>query len=248
MRKTTLLTALLGASVMLGSLGSANALTLADLLGGETVTAGDKVFSGFTYVNVAGGMPDASAIAVTTSTSGLDVSIRFSGAFGDPTDDGSPETALIGYQVDVVNPTGFNNNITGVSGLLGTPMIDPVPPDSTGGHLTAVKFVDDNPAIDTSAGGSPRIINATTWLADGTVIADGAFTGTFPAALFPADTLYVLDRILAQNAGGAPSTDFIENTFIQESIPLEVVPEPGTVALLIGMGISGGLLALRRRR
>jgi hypothetical protein len=94
-------------------MGSANAaiVPLSDLLNGQTITSGDKIFSNFTYRKT-GDMPAAENVNVETiqATNG-DYGLRFQGGFIDRAG-GDASDALVTFDVGVANAGWLINGVT----------------------------------------------------------------------------------------------------------------------------------------
>jgi hypothetical protein len=81
---------------------SAAIVPLSDLLNGQTITSGDKVFSNFTYRKT-GDMPSAPGVNVETiQDANGDYGLRFQGAFLDQPG-GDASDALVTFDVSVAN-------------------------------------------------------------------------------------------------------------------------------------------------
>jgi hypothetical protein len=77
-------------------------VTLANLIAGDTIVVGDKVFSGFSYAST-GDMPAAGSVSVVGTLLGNSVSLQFSGAFRDIPGGGVSDAGL-GFNVQVTDP------------------------------------------------------------------------------------------------------------------------------------------------
>lgn len=77
-------------------------MLLSDLLGGPTITVGDKVFGDFDYAATED-MPAANAVNVIPIVAGGDFGLRFQGGFIDLVG-GSPSDALITFSVTAPGP------------------------------------------------------------------------------------------------------------------------------------------------
>jgi hypothetical protein len=77
-------------------------VTLANLISGDTIVVGDKVFSGFSYGST-GDMPAASNISVVGIMLGNSVQLQFNGAFRD-LPGGSSSDAGLSFNVQVTDP------------------------------------------------------------------------------------------------------------------------------------------------
>lgn len=118
--KTLVVLAMLTSLTAITQLGQAaiipagQPVSLAQLIAGDTIVVGDKIFSGFSY-GPTGQMPAASAVSVVGTLFGNSVGLQFSGAFRD-LPGGAPSDAGLGFNVQVTDPARF---ITKVS-LAGT--------------------------------------------------------------------------------------------------------------------------------
>lgn len=81
---------------------SDQAVLLSDLLGGQTISVGDKTFGDFTYSEV-GDMPPATAINVIPIISDGDYGVRFQGGFIDLVG-GAASDSLITFSVEAPAP------------------------------------------------------------------------------------------------------------------------------------------------
>jgi hypothetical protein len=94
-------------------MGSANAaiVPLSDLLNGETIQSGDKIFSNFTYRQT-GDMPIAANVNVETIQDGNgDYGLRFQGGFIDQPG-GDASDALVTFDVNVANAGWLINGVS----------------------------------------------------------------------------------------------------------------------------------------
>jgi hypothetical protein len=94
-------------------MGSANAaiVPLSDLLNGQTIQSGDKMFSDFTYTKT-GDMPSPENVNVETiQAANGDFGLRFQGGFVDQAG-GDSSDALVTFNVSVANAGWLINGVT----------------------------------------------------------------------------------------------------------------------------------------
>ncbi|MBA3484642.1 MAG: PEP-CTERM sorting domain-containing protein [Pirellulales bacterium] len=84
-------------------------VTLDNLIAGDTIVVGDKVFSGFSYSNN-GDMPGPTGVSVVGTLVGNSVSLQFSGAFRDVPGGGVSDAGL-GFHVQVTDPLKFISRV-----------------------------------------------------------------------------------------------------------------------------------------
>ena len=206
---------LLGAVVCISfaSLGSAHAasIPLSDLINGQTIESGDKVFSDFTYTPTGDMPPSAASIVVQDIQDAAgDYGVRFVGGFLDQPGGGSSD-ALITFNVSVA--PGSSMEINGAK-LAANPAV------FAGTGLASVtetfvpEVVDDKLVVYDFGGGDDLLLATTT------------FNQTF-------QTLPVQKDIImhATSESGAVTMSFIDQTFSQ-------VPEPSSLILLL-LGLFG---------
>jgi len=203
---------LLSLSLLLLLPGSASAVTilgdavsLACLLMGDTLTAGDKQFDGFSYLST-GDMPDASGVnVVAIQDDDGNYGIRFQGGFTDLASTVGASDALISYSVTVTNP---DNVITAIN-TSGNPTLI-----GGAGSISVVGTVsyDENERIlifdDESAGTQSSDVVGVPGLST------FAVTNDILTIVVPADP-------------GTATLSYLDQTFTQQA-----VPEPATISLL----------------
>lgn len=210
-------------------------VSLANLIAGDTIVVGDKVFSGFSYAP-SGDMPAAAAVQVIGKILGNSVELLFSGAFHD-LPGGSASNAGLGFNVTVTDPLMFITNVR-LAGTLHTLGSD---------AQVAIKegFSGLPPAIDPNfpdmyimrhiVGGVPSPFNQTEDSVD--------FQQSHGVPGF--QSLRVLKDIFA-DAGSATFNQASVTTFTQTFDQIEI-PEPATMALAGLSGIALVVVARRRR-
>ena len=222
MFKPKIVLTLTGAALLLSSVNSAKALTLADLMQANAfIDSGDKRFTGFSY-SATGDMPPANSINVLPFTDangnyGIEYHAGFTDIFG-----GGASTAALSYMVCTTNPNWF---ITGAY-MQGNPAVS-----GGNGSMQITKSFDEDTAtlnIHATRNGSRR---------DTKLTDINGFANCYR-------WLHVHDNITANSVTGLPTLSFLDQTFSQT---YKATPEPGSVALL-GTGVLSGLGLLIRRR
>ena len=217
MKRMWLVAALAVASLICEAV-PARAAMLSDLVGGQTIQSGDKVFSNFAYV-ATGDMPSDENIEVVTITDADgNFGLRFVGGFIDTAGDGSSD-ALITFDVSVA--PGVNQSISGAV-LSGNPAV------FNGDGLASVTetflpMIDDDKLVIYDFG------NGDDKLSDSTV-----FANTFQTLSVQKDII-----LFAMGPDASVTMSFVDQVFPQ-------VPEPSSVSLLC-LGLLG-LAGLRRRK
>jgi hypothetical protein len=107
--KGFILAALVGISLLLGSVRPATAVLLSDLLLGGSITQGDKRFSDFGYVDIEGLGPGANQILVNGVTLAGLYGLEFTGAFA--AFPNQTKEIAIGYTATVLDPTMLISDI-----------------------------------------------------------------------------------------------------------------------------------------
>lgn len=184
---------------------------LSDLIGGDPLTVGDKVFTGFTYL-ASGDVPDAGGVNVQGINSDGNFGLRFHGAFVDLAGGGGSD-ALISFTVSVAPGSPFLINDVHLAGN----------PDVLGGiglaSVTETFLPTNNPSLSIFSNGS--LEKLMDW-------AD---------LLEPVTTLQVQKDInlLAGEGSAGATISFIDQTFSQipEPTGLTLLGVLG----LIGMGL-----------
>jgi hypothetical protein len=204
---------------------------LGELLGGGSITAGDKRFDQFTYAST-GDMPDAFAVNVMPFVdSDGSFGLRFQGGFVDLFDGdlttGSPgnfSDASIGYQVTVLNPTLLISDVR----LSGNPQVLGPEGAKTGFVGMSESFLPDDSLVLAIFDIQPGSTQST----------------DFASLAAPLGTLLVQKDILAfADAPGAATLSFIDQAFSQ----VQTVPEPSTISLLV-LGLAAAWQVRRRSR
>ena len=220
--------------VVCGSQARAQSVTLSSLLSpGATITSGDKVFSGFSYlVNPVSSpdMPTAASIFVTPEIVAGNYGLLFNALWHANPGNGT-ETAFLSYTVTVTAPNTF---ITDVH-LDGDPIVN-----GGNGSASVTEQVSDT-ITHTAATARPLSIF------------DIATNGGATHSTRQNDVLNLLAPLTAVNisktfsasADGPSSTPQITHT---DQTFSQTAPEPGSLALLAGVGAPVFGLLLRRRR
>jgi hypothetical protein len=199
--------------------GTANAATipLSDLIGGGTITSGDKIFSDFDYVG-SGDMPSAAGInVIAIQGQNGDYGIRFQGPFIDRAG-GDPSDALITFNVSVA--PGSPMVISGAT-MIANPAVFNGPGLGNVVETFAPNVEDDHLVVYDFGNGDIDLVDSIT------------FSQTFKTLPVQKDII-----LHAEGETGAVTMSFIDQTFAQ-------VPEPSGMLLALG-GILG-LSAFRRR-
>lgn len=197
---------------------SAATIPLSDLIGGGTITSGDKVFSDFSYVGT-GDMPSAAGInVISIQGANGDYGIRFQGPFIDRAG-GDPSDALITFNVSVA--PGSSMEISGAM-MIANPAVFNGPGLGNVVETFAPAVENDSLIVYDFGNGDIDLVDSMT------------FSRTFKTLPVQKDII-----LHAEGATGAVSMSFIDQTFSQ-------VPEPSGMLLALG-GILG-LGACRRRR
>ena len=199
-------------------------LTLNQISG---VVVGDKLFSNFVYAYT-NNMPIPGNVNVVAISNGTDIGIRFQGSFGD-LPGGDASDASISFKVSVLDT---ERHIMGAQ-LKSAVFLDPTTPGSFGS--VDESFLSNTPAISDLL----HVYNSTLG-AGGSQFEDHT---TFANAY---STLNVQKDIFAHAADLAVQPvrmTFVDQLFPQDGTP--VVPEPSSVALLLGSVV---MLGVNRRR
>jgi len=212
-------------------------VSLADLIAGDTIVVGDKVFSNFNYTpSLTGDMPTAGDVSVSGIVVGNAVRLQISGNFHDDPGNGVSEAGL-SFDVDVTDPLRF---ITGVK-LSGTVTTTG---DDAEVHIDELVNTGQQPLL-----GKDALLRIERKVIGGVL---SPFNQSFDSLTFP-DThgivgfqhLEIIKNIFA-DAGSFTFNAGRVTTFIQEFEQVEI-PEPTTMALAGLSGIALVIVARRRR-
>jgi hypothetical protein len=199
-------------------------LTLNNISG---VVVGDKLFSNFIY-SYTNNMPIPGNVNVVAISDGTNIGIRFQGSFGD-LPGGAASDASVSFQVTVLDT---DQSIAGAK-LASAVFLDPNTPGSFGSIDES--FLGNTPQISDLL----HVFNSTLGAGGSQFEDDVTFASTY-------STLNVQKNIFAHAADLAIQPvrmTIIDQLFPQDGTP--VIPEPTSVALLIG---SVALLGANRRR
>jgi hypothetical protein len=209
---------------MAASQTQASVMTLQDLLDGEELVCGDKLFTNFSYLPAALAgdpiIPEASQIIVRCEQNGTDVTVSFQGFW----ESVYPEISdtVLGFDVYVLDPsyviTGATLFAPGMSATgNGSVRID-----------ETIKTIDDQFLGDLTVG--TRI---------------GQTVDT--TSITPSSAIRVTKDI-AVFAGRLPSNSSAGLSFFSQTFTQTLIPEPSSVVLM-GLGVGfAGVMAVRRRR
>lgn len=229
MRMKSAFIAVLAAASLVGFVGPVRAITLADLIANHgTIQQGDKLFSNFEYTKTSNSaMPDASQINVVGQTLNGNNGLYFQAGWGNST----PFTSLdsqIQFDVEVTDPNYLISDVH----LIGNPNV-------TGGSNSLAQVVET--VTD------PNNHTYSLYIQD--QIQNGVhLPGVFDASIVlntPVSKLHVVkDAQFIVGADGSATMSYLANYYSQTS----KVPEPGSIAMLFGVAISGSMFGLRLRR
>jgi hypothetical protein len=210
-------------------------VSLANLIAGDTIVVGDKVFSNFSYTPTLGDMPAAANVTVSGSSMGDKVRLQISGNFHDDPGGGVSDAGL-SFDVDVTDPLRY---IKGVR-LLGTPTTIG---DNAQVHIDEAVIVSlpPLPGKDNGLYIEKKVIGGV----------NSPFNQNSDSLTFQDTTgvigfqhLTIIKNIFA-DAGSFEFNSARVTTFIQEFEQTEI-PEPATLVLA---GLSGiAMIAVARRR
>jgi hypothetical protein len=199
-------------------------LTLNNISG---IVVGDKLFSDFVY-SWTNNMPSPNNVNVVALNSGGNVGIRFQGSFSDLPDVGSQiaSDASISFTVSVLDT---NYKIKGAN-LASAIFLDPNTPGSFGSIDES--FLGNNPNTTDLL----HVFNSTLG-AGGSQFEDSVVFAS------PYSVLNVQKDIFALAAELAVQP--VRMTFVDQYFPQEFIPEPTSIALLLG---SVALIGIQRRQ
>ncbi len=225
--KSTFIAALAAITLALAT-GSAKAVTLASLIDDQGfIEFGDKIFSNFTYTGIGPGMPDAGSIEVDPEVDlAGNLGLHFSAPWNN-IDPGTSQDSQIGFDVTVVDPAWWitdvhlrgNGDVTGANGLVS--VVETVTDED--GNTYKLDIYDQH--------------------------VNGVESTSLDAALIlpkPVKKLRVVkDSQFVLGPDGQHATmSFLANYYSQT----QDVPEPGTLAMLVGVAVGGSMFGFRRRR
>ncbi|MBN2293621.1 MAG: hypothetical protein JXM70_14425 [Pirellulales bacterium] len=230
MRRTLALTILL--TIVFCSPVFAETKLLIDLIGGETITSGDKLFDEFSYVPT-GDMPAASLVAVTTITDTFgNFGISFSGNFVDHFSSPGGSDALIRFRVTALDENKLISDVH----LAGNPhAVDDA----------SMEVVESFLGSDPSGNGGPEVKLSIYHITAGTnpsgnerLVDSLVFDKLYRSILVQKDI-----AALALNDNALASLSFVDQTFSQVTIP-----EPTSIVFLIsGVGLIACCVRRRKR-
>jgi hypothetical protein len=207
-------------SLNIGQSVKLDQLTLNQISG---IVVGDKLFSNFIY-SYTNDMPAPANVNVVAISDGSNIGIRFQGSFGDLPGGGASD-ASISFRVTVLDT---ERSINGAK-LASAVFLDPNTPGSFGS--VDESFLGNSPSIS-------HLLHAfnSTLGAGGSQFEDSVtFSNQY-------SVLNVQKDIFAHAANLAVQP--VRMTFIDQLFPQDVIPEPSSVALMIGSVV---LLGVRRR-
>ncbi len=201
-------------------------LTLNQISG---IVVGDKLFSNFVY-SFTNNMPSPNNVNVVAISDGTNIGIRFQGSFGDfPDAANTPSDASISFRVNVLNTDLKINGAKLASAIF----LDPNTPGSFGSIDES--FLGNSPSISDTL----DVFNSTFGMGGSKFEDEVTFSNLY-------SVLNVQKDIFANAAALAIQPvrmTIIDQLFPQTGDP--VIPEPSTVALLVG---SVALICSQRRR
>jgi hypothetical protein len=193
---------------------------------------GDKTFSNFNYTSASGGLVDPSAISVLTiNPRPLVYGLEFQAAWSNPT----PNTTLDGLLSYTVTSSG--NPIIDAE-LYGNPDVVGGAGNTPGTGLMSITESLINPSNNTVVGKLNIHDSASYVPGQGTTHNSVSDDHIYFAPIYQ---LSVKKDMMFRNSGLEPTLSFVDQTYSQ-------VPEPGTIGMLIGSGIPGLMLLIRKRR
>ena len=220
MRIKNVFMAAVAVAALAATVGPARAVTLADLIAGQSITVGDKLFDNFSYVGT-GPAPTAANITVLGSTDlNGNYGLRFISAWAVSTP-GQTMDSNIGFDVTVLDPNSWISDIHLTANVSAT---------GDGSFAQVIEQVTDPNVVGQIKVETPNTLDA--W-ADLPKLEKKIHVSK--------DALFVVGR-----DGGNASMSELDNYYSQKT--RVGVPEPGSIAMLFGVAISGSLFGLRMRR
>jgi hypothetical protein len=200
------------------AIAPARAVTLADLIAGQSITVGDKLFDNFSYVGT-GAAPAAADITVKGDQDiNGNYGLRFISAWAASTP-GQTMDSNIGFDVTVLDPNSWISDIHLTANVSAT---------GDGSFAQVIEQVTDPNVVGQIKVETPSPLGA--W-ADLPKLEKKIHVSK--------DALFVVGK-----DGGNASMSELDNYYSQKTR----VPEPGSIAMLLGVAVSGSLFGLRMRR
>jgi hypothetical protein len=200
------------------AIAPARAVTLADLIAGQSITVGDKLFDNFSYVRT-GAAPTAAQITVLGDQDlNGNYGLRFISAWAASTP-GQTMDSNIGFDVTVLDPNSWISDIHLTANLSAT---------GDGSFAQVIEQVTDPDVVGQIKVETPKPLDAR---ADLPKLEKKIHVSK--------DALFVVGK-----DGGNASMSELDNYYSQKTR----VPEPGSIAMLLGVAVSGSLFGLRMRR
>ncbi len=232
MKRYTWSIAGLVALLLMLTLSQAKAVLLSDLIKNSgTLVIGDKTFSNFNYTSASGGLVDPSAISVLTiNPRPMVYGLEFQGAWSNPT----PSTTLDGLLSYTVTSSG--SPIIDAE-LYGNPDMVDGAGNTAGTGLMSITESLINPSNNVVVGKLSIHDSASYAPGQGTTHNSISDDHIYFAPIYQ---LNIKKDMMFRNSGLEPTLSFVDQTYSQ-------VPEPGTIGMLIGSGVPGLMLLIRKR-